>query len=190
MDNYLTSHDYTGQLIISMPYTSDLRFSEVVIFICGHDHNGAMGLILNRPLHNITFKDFLEQIGLEGKDDFKDTPIMFGGPVDSSRGFVIHSNDYEHESTIKITKEIFLTATLEMIDLISKGHGPKNHMIALGYAGWEAGQLEQEIQENQWLIVEGKKEFLFQKNFDKMWREALSILHINPDTLSFEVGHA
>ena len=165
---FISENQYlTGQILIAMPYAPDSRFSQAVIYVCGHDHNGAMGIILNRPLISITFRDFLEQAGIAYADGSVDDHIFFGGPLDSTRGFVLHTSDLMLETTVLITEEIALTATIDILQNISMGHKPNKYIMALGYTGWEQGQLEYEIQENYWMTCFPTQELMFSGEYEK-----------------------
>jgi putative transcriptional regulator len=181
----------TGQLLIAAPQIVDPRFSHTVILMCGHDTNGAMGIILNRLIDGLTLKDLLQQFDLHNPDILQvSTPIHFGGPVEMGRGFVLHSVDYLTDSSIKISNNIALSSTLEILSLVSQGNGPKEKIIALGYAGWSTGQLEAELQKNSWLQAEADFDIIFSSDLPGMWRKALNKLGVDPTLLSPETGHA
>src|ERR687897_357366 len=138
-----------GQLLVAMPQMADPRFARSVVYLCAHSADGAMGLVVNRLIDSLTFQNLLEQIGVEQDGSAaRDMPIHFGGPVESSRGFVLHSTDYVQDSTLVIEDEIALTATIDVLKAIARGNGPRRRVLALGYAGWAAGQLDAEIQAN------------------------------------------
>ncbi len=180
----------TGQLLIAMPQMQDPRFQHAVIFICGHDENGAMGLVINKLVDDITLVDLMSQLELEGPKKEHDQTVHFGGPVEVGRGFVLHTDDYLHESSVKIAEGFALTATLEILVDISRGKGPKKNIVALGYAGWGAGQLENELQKNTWLQVESDTGLVFSEDLTQCWHKSLAKIGIDPDLLSMDPGHA
>lgn len=187
----LTNHyDLTGKLLIAMPFLSDPRFSHTVIYICGHDEQGAMGLIVNKGLPAVTFEELLEQMDVDISIIRNQVPIHYGGPVEVGRGFVLHSNDYMTESTVMIDNGFAMTATLDILRAMATNEGPRQTLLALGYVGWGAGQLEHEIQENGWLTIDANTELIFNSDLDSKWRMALATLGIDPASLSFEIGHA
>lgn len=182
--------EFTGKLILSMPQIEDSRFDHSVIYICSHREQGSMGIILNKIFDTVTFKDVLKQFELNMDPHYEFVPVHFGGPVETSRGFVLHSNDYFHEGTLQVTNQISLTATMDILKAIAEGHGPHQFLLSLGYAGWGPGQLEAEIQENSWLVAPAKKHLIFDKNLHTKWRAAMEEIGINSEMLSSETGHA
>ena len=180
----------SGQLLVAMPHMEDPRFARTVVYICAHSDDGAMGLVVNRLIDNMQFDTLLDHIGLEGGAPQQNFPIHFGGPVESSRGFVLHSADFIQESTLLIDDDIALTATTEMLRAIADGEGPERCVLALGYAGWGAGQLDEEIQDNGWLLVPADNELLFGGDNDGKWEGAIAKLGIDLSLLSSEAGHA
>src|SRR5919106_1442530 len=180
----------TGQLLVAMPQMADPRFTRTVIYLCAHSAEGAMGLVVNRLIESLTFPSLLEQLGLEAEDAAADMPIHFGGPVESSRGFVLHSADYLQDSTLVIDDDIALTATVDVLKAIASGNGPKERVLALGYAGWAAGQLDAEIQANGWLMVPADHELVFGLDNDTKWERAIAKLGVDLSLLSSEAGHA
>lgn len=185
-----------GQLIIAMPGMNDKRFVRSVIYICAHSNAGAMGIILNQ-LHDMNFPELLLQLGVISgiqkkslPEPIKNFPVRYGGPVDPSRGFVIHSDDYACDATISVTDKIYFTATIDILKAISCEQGPQHALIALGYAGWKAGQLETEISENGWLISPTSSSFLFESDISSKYDNSLIRMGINPTSLVSEIGHA
>lgn len=179
-----------GQLLVAMPGIGDERFNRSVIYLCGHSEDGAMGLIVNKPVDDITFPELLEQLGIEGDPD-QQIRVLFGGPVETGRGFVLHSTDYNATgSTLQVSDEIGLTATLEILEQIAKGEGPKRSLLALGYAGWAPGQLEEEILSNGWLHCRPSPDLLFGTSDETKWERALAELGIDPAQLSGDAGRA
>lgn len=180
----------TGQILVSTPFMTDARFYQSVIYVCGHDENGAMGFIINKPLPSIIFTDLLDQLSIDYPTQDKSIPVFYGGPVEVGRGFVLHSSDYQHESTVQINTDFAITATLEVLREIAYSKGPKYSVLMLGYAGWAQGQLEQELQENQWLVLRGNREFVFDLSVDEMWSSAYDKLGVDPNHMSIDTGHA
>ncbi len=180
-----------GKLLIAMPSMGDVRFERSVIFMCAHSEDGAMGLIINKPAPDLRFGDLLEQLDLAHGDDTREIRVNFGGPVEHGRGFVLHSRDYDSsESTLKVDSRFGMTATLDILEDISNGDGPRECLLALGYAGWGPGQLESEIQANGWLTCEASTEIVFQKGDGDKWTAALASLGISPSFLSASGGNA
>ncbi len=150
-------------LLVSTSSLNSTFFEETVIYVCNHSaENGAMGLVINKPLEGVSFKQIIDDMGLARGLMGDEGPIIFnGGPVEKNRGFVLHSPDYSHPSTIRITDEICLSATADIVSAIASGHGPEDAHFSLGYAGWAPGQLEKEIADNSWMIVPADRELLF-----------------------------
>ena len=180
----------TGQLLIAMPAMSDPRFERSVIYMCAHTEDGAMGLVINRELDSISFPDLLEQIGIETAPPENAIRILFGGPVEQSRGFVLHSSDYTLDGTLEVDGGIALTASVDILKAIAEGNGPARRLLALGYAGWGPGQLEGEIGMNGWLTAEATADLVFTLPDDEKWGAALKTLGVDPLTLSASAGHA
>ena len=185
-----TGNSLTGQLLVAMPNMADPRFARSVIYLCAHSAEGAMGLVVNRLIDSLTFPSLLEQLGIEPGPRLASTPVHFGGPVESSRGFVLHSVDYVQESTLVIDESIALTATVDVLKAIASGGGPQRRVLALGYAGWAPGQLDAEIQANGWLLVPPDEEIVFGPRNDDKWNRAIAKLGIDLSLLSSEAGHA
>lgn len=179
----------TGQLLVAMPQMTDPRFERSVVYLCAHSDEGAMGLVINRLIDSLTFGSLLEQLGIDSGGS-TELPIHFGGPVESSRGFVLHSADYVQDSTLLIDQEIALTATVDVLRAIADGNGPKQRVLALGYAGWAPGQLDAEIQANGWLLVPADADLVFGADNENKWDRALRKLGIDLTLLSSEAGHA
>lgn len=179
-----------GQCLIAMPGMQDDRFERSVVYVCAHTAEGAMGLMINRPIRDLTFSSLLGQLNIEQPQQPLSPPILAGGPVDVVRGFVLHSPEYSSSATLAMTQLTSLTVTTDIIRDISKGTGPKNFLITLGYVGWGGGQLENEIKENSWLPVEASTDLLFLLSAEKKWAFALKKLGIDPLLLSSEQGKA
>lgn len=180
-----------GQCLIAMPGIQDNRFEHSVIYVCAHTSEGAMGLMINRPIKDLTFSSLLTQLNIEQPSELsKEPPILTGGPVDVIRGFVLHSPEYTNPATLTMNSLTSLTVTTDIVRDISKGIGPKNFLITLGYVGWGDGQLEQEIKENAWLPIEASTDLLFLLSPEKKWKFALEKMGIDPLFLSSEQGKA
>lgn len=180
-----------GKMLIAMPQMGDLRFANSVVYLCAHSEDGAMGLIVNKPQQEISFSDLLEQLEIPRSPEVRDIRVHFGGPVDHARGFVLHSSDYKSEAgTLQVDSTFGMTATLDVLEDLASGRGPDSSLLALGYAGWGPGQLEDEISENGWLICEPTKEIVFGRENEHKWTAALKVLGIDPILLSATSGRA
>jgi len=179
----------TGQLLVAMPTMGDPRFERAVIYVCAHNDEGAMGLIVNKLVDALSFGELLDQVGIDSEDAREDVKIHFGGPVETSRGFVLHSADYLQDGSMRVSETTALTATLDVLRDIAGHRGPRRHLLALGYAGWGPGQLDQEIQANGWLNVESDEDLIFAASEDK-WERAIGKLGFDPSSLSGHAGHA
>jgi putative transcriptional regulator len=182
----------TGQLLIAMPAMRDPRFTRTVIYMCVHNDQGAMGLVINRLVGSIKFADLLEELALKSPPvaASRYPTVHFGGPVETGRGFVLHSDDYMSDDSMPLEGGLALTATVDILRDIALGNGPDKAMLALGYAGWGPGQLDGELQENSWLSVESDPELLFGTTLDDKWEKALAKLGISASLLSSDAGHA
>jgi len=179
-----------GQLLIAMPAMPDPRFAHSVIFMCMHDERGAMGLIVNQVVDGLEFDKLLEQVGIKDAPPQRRIAIHVGGPVETGRGFVLHSSDYGLDSTLAVNGGIRLTQSIEVLKEISRGRGPRRCLLALGYAGWGPGQLEREIKQNGWLNVAADEQLIFDTAIDDKWRLALAKMGIDPTMLSSSAGRA
>jgi putative transcriptional regulator len=187
-----------GQMLIAMPAMGDERFNRAVIYICAHSTEGAMGIIVNQPAGNISFPDLLVQLEVIPETERIQLPmragevkVLKGGPVETGRGFVLHSADFFIEnSTLPIDEGICLTATLDILKAIARGQGPASAILALGYAGWAPGQLEAEIQHNGWLHCAADPELIFGKDIEAKYDKALRKIGVEPGKLSSDSGHA
>jgi len=189
-DGTLNEGYLEGQILIAMPSMSDPRFKKSIILLCAHGKDGAMGLVLNKNLEMVSFENLLSQLEIPCSSNLPSRNIRFGGPVEAERGFVLHSTDMFHETSMLISDGIALTATLEMLKSMANGEGPQDSFIALGYAGWGPGQLEQEIQENGWLVVAPDHDLVFGDILDIKWKAAINKLGFDPGLLSSDIGHA
>jgi len=187
-----------GQMLVAMPSMGDDRFARAVIYVCAHSSEGAMGIIVNQPAPHISFPDLLVQLEVIPAADLIQLPssagdvkVLKGGPVDTRRGFVLHSADFFIEnSTLPIDEGICLTATLDILKAIARGEGPASAILALGYAGWAPGQLEQEINQNGWLHCTADSELIFGQDTDGKYAKAMKKIGIDLGMLSSEAGHA
>lgn len=191
-------HYLDGQLLIAMPGIGDPRFDHSVVYMCAHSESGAMGIIINKRLPEMSFADLLGRLAIiESKERalmpeaVRQMPIQFGGPVEPGRGFVLHSPDYQSsEATLPIDEQIALTATLDILRAIAGGEGPSRVLLALGYSGWGPGQLEVEIQHNGWLSCDADDELVFGQDFGNKYVQALRKIGVDPSKLSSIAGHA
>jgi putative transcriptional regulator len=187
-----------GKLLIAMPGIGDPRFDRSVIFLCAHSADGAMGIVINKVAQNITFPDLLSRLDLLPPESritlderLSQMPVQFGGPVETGRGFVLHTTDYySADTTLPISERVGLTATLDVLRAIAKGEGPRRSLLALGYSGWGPGQLENEIQRNGWLHCEADEELIFTIANEQKYQAALEKIGIDPRMLSTDAGHA
>lgn len=188
-----------GQLLVAMPLMTDRRFARSVIYMCAHSDDGAMGLIINQRATHITAPDLLERLGIDTRagdgdevsEDILSLPIQVGGPVETGRGFVLHSGDYfSEDSTLTIESGICLTATIDILKAIASGNGPDKALLALGYSGWSPGQLESEIQANGWLSCPADPEIVFGTDLEAKYTRAMAKLGINLSHLVSDAGHA
>lgn len=180
----------TGQLLIAMPQMTDPRFAHAVIYVCAHNADGAMGLVLNKGVEKPTFPDLLKQLKIEPAENADPINVMFGGPVETGRGFVLHSADYLQDATLLVDHEVGLTATLDILKDIAVGGGPRHKLLMLGYAGWGPGQLDAEIQANGWLNAPADEHLIFDHDLDTKWDRALAKLGVDGAMLSGDAGHA
>lgn len=180
-----------GKLLIAMPSMGDPRFEHSVILLCAHSEKGAMGLILNKPSAEIRMSDVLDQLDIKPSGEADEIIVHYGGPVETGRGFVLHSADYASSlNTLDISQTFGMTATLDILEEIARGKGPQHALMMLGYAGWGPGQLESEIALNGWLTADAPANLVFQVPANQKWAAALESLGIDPLTLSATAGHA
>jgi putative transcriptional regulator len=186
-----------GQLLVAMPVMTDRRFARSVIYMCAHSAEGAMGLIVNQRAPHIGFRELLKQLKIASDAgagivlERTEMDVHVGGPVETGRGFVLHSSDYyAADSTLAIDEGVSLTATIDILKAIAAGKGPDKAILALGYAGWRAGQLESEIAANGWLHCPADLDLLFDRNLEQKYERAMSKIGIDPSHLVSEAGHA
>ena len=183
--------DLGGQILIAMPGMGDPRFECSVVLICAHSAEGAMGLIVNKPSADFSFRSLLDQLSLSTPEHGRDIRVHIGGPVERGRGFVLHSPDWRaQDGTMQIADRFGMTATLEVLRAIAEGHGPSEALLALGYSGWGPGQLEQEIGRNDWLTSDAPPDLVFSADDGLKWSAALRTMGINPLSLSSTAGRA
>jgi putative transcriptional regulator len=179
-----------GQLLVAMPQMQDHRFVRSVIYLCLHNQEGAMGLVLNKVIGSLTLPELLSQLDIASGGLAGAPRIHFGGPVESGRGFVLHSADYTESESLAVGDNLALTATLEILRAIGRGEGPRKSLLALGYAGWGPNQLDGELQQNGWLHAPADEDILFDGEIDSKWQRALAKLGVDLTMLSTEAGRA
>lgn len=183
--------DLAGQILIAMPGMADPRFDRSVILICAHSDEGAMGLIVNKPVDDLKFRDLLDQLSIPRVAEGRDIRVHRGGPVERARGFVLHSTDWQAgKATLAVPGGFGMTATLDILEALAKGQGPTSALLALGYSGWGPGQLESEIARNDWLTATAPEGLVFGAEHSAKWGAALKAMGIDPLTLSATAGRA
>lgn len=183
--------DLTGQLLIAMPGMDDPRFSRSVVFICAHSDTGAMGLMINKPVGDMTLSEVFSRMQITPGQEAATAPVYFGGPVETERGFVLHRGTERADSEpLVIAGGYLLTATQDILVDLSKGQGPEPFLFALGYAGWSPGQLEGEIAQNGWLTAPASPDLVFGAEYNTVWDAALRSIGIDPVSLSGAAGRA
>ncbi len=180
----------TGHVLIAMPSLEDPRFARSVVFLCAHTRDGAMGIVVNRPLNEPSFADLLSQLEVAPTPPARSIRLCSGGPVDGARGFVLHTADWTGEGSLVVNGKLALTASLDVLKAIAEGGGPNKGVLALGYAGWGPGQLDSEIQQNAWLSVAADLDLLFDADDETKWTRAMAKLRIDPLLLSQTAGRA
>ena len=179
-----------GHLLIAMPAMADPRFANSVIYLCAHSAEGAVGLVVNKPIDNLSFPELLEQLDIEPTGENAPLAVHFGGPVETQRGFILHSADFVEDETLVVDQNIALTATIDILREIAQGAGPRHILLALGYAGWGPGQLEAEFQDNAWLTAPADRTLVFETECETKWEKALAKLGIDQAMLSGTAGRA
>ncbi len=180
----------TNQLLIAMPGMLDPNFSTTVTLICEHNDDGALGIVVNRPL-TLKLAGLFEQLDVDSSQPGSgEDPVYAGGPVGTERGFVLHDSDCSYENTLPVSDAISLTLSRDVIDALARGRGPRRSLVALGYAGWQPGQLEQEMLANSWLNVPATPELVFETPYAERWNSAAQTLGIDITSLSSDAGHA
>jgi len=184
-----------GTLLIAAPKLQDVHFAQSVVLLCHHDEQGAMGLVINR-LRNVSMLELLQELGIH--DDIDEAQrarlaaqqVHEGGPVDPMRGFILHDADHVYESTMRVTETLHLSASRDVLTAIAAGSGPQSWLMLLGYAGWGAGQLEQELKQDDWLLAPATPQLIFHTPIQLQWQQALRAQGIDPACLSMQTGHA
>jgi len=182
--------DLTHHFLIAMPSMVDTNFAKSLTYICEHNDQGALGVVVNRPI-DMTLKTLLEQIDIPLRDESRSRlPVYFGGPVQVDRGFVLHRPPGDWESTLSINAQIGLTTSRDILQAVAEGRGPQQILVSLGYAGWAPGQLEQELRQNAWLTVHADADVIFELPAEHRLSAAMSLLGVDLAHLSDDVGHA
>ncbi len=179
-----------GQLLVAMPGLTGSCFEKAVIYLCAHTPDGAMGLIINQLVESIDVKEIFSQLKIELPTPRFSMPVHYGGPVDSARGFVLHTPDYNQKETVVMSEEISLTSNIDILRDIAGGNGPEKAILTLGYAGWSPGQLETEIESNSWLTVPPSRELVFETGDAEKWMKSAAMQGIDLSKLSGDAGHA
>jgi putative transcriptional regulator len=186
----MSSFDLTNHFLIAMPTLEDPNFSKTVTYICAHSDEGAMGIVINRPME-IDLSEVFSQMHIEtGEAEPNSQAVYLGGPVHQDRGFIVHNPADDWESSIHVTEELAVSTSRDILEAIGAGTGPKNTLVALGYAGWGAGQLEQEMAHNSWLSGPASLEIIFDVPAEHRWQSAAAAMGVNLGTMSSDVGHA
>jgi putative transcriptional regulator len=180
-----------GRLLVAMPGIEDPRFERTVLYLCAHDEDQAMGLAVNRPVEGLTVFELLQRLGVKSEIQAPSDLVLLGGPLERERGFVLHTDDFTSpDSTLPVADGLGLTATRDVLDAMASAKRPRKAMLALGYAGWGPGQLEQELRDNVWLICDADEALLFDEDHEHKWTRALAKLGITADHLSATAGRA
>lgn len=191
MDNFEDRYALTGKFLVAAPSLRDDEvFERSVVYICSHTKRGAMGVIINKPLDKYTFSDLTMQLPLQSYERLNEINLYTGGPLEQVRGMVLHSTDYMKDGTIEVSNGIAISSTTEIIADIAFDHGPDDKLVALGYSFWQPKQLEAEIYNNDWLVIDGNKELLFRTKDPEKWQRAVDELGINFDRFVGQTGHA
>ena len=183
----------SGQVLIAMPSMQDPRFAQAVIYLCAHSPDGAMGLVINKPMEKLSFDELLTQLDITPTPPARRIKVQAGGPVDTVRGFVLHTADWLQDGSLRVDEAMALTASIDVLREIAKGGGPRESLLALGYAGWGPGQLDREIQQNSWLsmpLAPDDLPLLFDSDHEGKWLRALARLGVDPVLLSGAAGRA
>ncbi len=180
----------TSQILVAMPTLIDPNFAQTVILICAHSADGAMGIVLNRSLERPSFEGLLQQLDIAPTPPQRQIRLCSGGPVETVRGFVVHTTDWMADGTLRVDDDLGLTTSLDILKAIAQGLGPRECLLALGYAGWGPGQLEAEFSQNSWLSVPADEALVFGGENETRWRRAMQKLHVDPALLSPTAGHA
>lgn len=179
-----------GHVLIAMPGLPDPEFANSVVYMCAHSEEGAMGIVLNRPIAAPRFADLLEQLEVKPVPPSREIALCKGGPVDNARGFVLHTSDWTGDGSVKVDEDVALTASLDILTALARGGGPRSGILALGYANWGPGQLDTEILQNSWLHAQPDHGLLFDDDHETKWARAMAKLHVTPSRLSTTAGRA
>lgn len=184
-------NSFKNHFLIAMPALMDPHFFRSVTYLCEHNEQGALGIVINQPLHHVRLGDILGQMGIKTEYPEIDNRIIFsGGPVHTERGFILHEKNKDWQSTLSVSDTIALTTSPDILHAISQNQGPNHSLIALGYAHWEPGQLEKEISENNWLYGPASDDIIFHVSVEYRWRAAAALMGVDVDRLSSDIGHA
>jgi putative transcriptional regulator len=181
---------FRNSLLVAMPSLQDGFFARSVVYLCAHSSAGAMGIVINQRLPDVEFSDLLSQLRLPESRLVVEPVVHFGGPVETARGLVLHSKDFMRQDTVRIGGGMCVTGTVDILRAMAEGRGPNRSIFALGYAGWDAGQLEDEMQANAWLTVPADEELVFSADLSRKWETALKKIGVDPLALSADVGRA
>lgn len=179
-----------GRLLVATPAIKGSCFERSVIYMCAHNKDGAMGIIVNAPVETVELREIFEQLGIGSAPGARGLPIHFGGPVEANRGFVVHSGGYKPQDSFAGSDGIYVTASVSILQDLAEGQGPEKGMLALGYAGWSAGQLESEIETGSWIVAPASPKLMFDADNELKWNLAISSMGIDLGHFSTDVGHA
>jgi putative transcriptional regulator len=186
----MSDHYLANQFLIAMPAMADPNFNQTVTYVCEHSEKGALGIVINRPM-DMRLDEVFRQLNVESSDDeLANRPVLQGGPVHQDRGFVLHEAAGDWDSSLLVSDSIRVTTSRDILAAMARGDGPQRSLVALGYAGWEAGQLESEVTENAWLTVPAEPEIIFKTPYQDRWEAAAKILGVDLNLLSSQAGHA
>ncbi len=189
--NQQHSFDLIDKFLVAMPSLQDLHFQKAVVYICAHGPEGAMGLVVNRPLLDMSLSDVLQEMHIKPSQDLRlPTTVLFGGPLQTDRGFVIHRPVQSWQSTLAVGADVGVTSSQDILQAMAQDKGPEDALVALGYAGWAEGVIEDELAQNYWLVVPAYRRILFDTPFEERWENAIKTLGFGPEDLSKDVGHA
>ena len=188
------NHYLSGHLLLAMPAIGDPRFHKAAIYVCAHDEKGAMGIVINHVLPGLEFGTLLKDLEIESNitlpKQYEHLPVLCGGPVETARGFLIHSDDFKQPDTIEVQDDIFVTGTIDALTALNEKDAPAHMIFALGYAGWGAEQLEQEVRDNAWLTLPATADLIFNKDVGNIWDQGLAQIGVSPAQLSALSGSA
>ncbi|WP_237068456.1 YqgE/AlgH family protein [Microbulbifer guangxiensis] len=189
IDSDLTHNSLRGQFLLAMPGMEDSRFKQTIAFVCEHSPEGAMAIVVNVP-SKVQWHEVFRQLSLDDHSQRGEEPVLLGGPLSPEQGFVLHGTGMRFDSTVEVNEDISLTASKDILESLAAGRGPDDVLVALGYAGWEGGQLEQELLENAWLTLPAEPEILFATPTEKRWQAAAARHGIDLSGIGSQAGHA